>query len=149
MRNIERQKKVSYSPAKLFNLVRDVPSYPEFIPWCPKGEVRSHIGDEVVATVHMRKGPVSQSFTTKNHLEPHHTITMNLVEGPFKALVGRWRFDHTDDGGCLVKFDMQFEFSNPLFDVMAGNMLEDMASGMVDCFCQRAEALYGNQHAQS
>lgn len=148
MRHISQEKEVSYSPSQLFALVRDVPSYPEFIPWCPKGEIRSEKDQEVVATIHIQKGPVSQSFTTQNTLEEPRSITMRLLEGPFSSLSGKWHFDPTDEG-CRVKFDLSFEFANPLFDIMAGKMLEEMAAGMVGCFCERAHALYGTADATS
>ena len=47
---------------------------------------------EIVATLEMSMGPITQSFTTRNRLDPESEIEMTLVEGPFRQLHGLWRF---------------------------------------------------------
>ena len=36
MKNSKREEIVSHSAKKLFNIVLDIESYPEYIPWCTK-----------------------------------------------------------------------------------------------------------------
>ena len=36
MTNSKREEIVSHSAKKLFNIVLDIESYPEYIPWCTK-----------------------------------------------------------------------------------------------------------------
>ena len=36
MKNSKREEIISHSAKKLFNIVLDIESYPEYIPWCTK-----------------------------------------------------------------------------------------------------------------
>ena len=36
MKNSKREEVISHSAIKLFNIVLDIESYPEYIPWCTK-----------------------------------------------------------------------------------------------------------------
>ena len=36
MKNIQREEVVKHSAKKLFDIVIDIESYPEYIPWCTK-----------------------------------------------------------------------------------------------------------------
>ena len=38
---------VAYAPMQLFELVADVPRYPEFLPWCHAGRIRRREGPDV------------------------------------------------------------------------------------------------------
>ncbi|HYI05538.1 MAG TPA: SRPBCC family protein, partial [Reyranella sp.] len=38
---------VAYTPLQLFELVADVPRYPEFLPWCHAGRIRRREGPNV------------------------------------------------------------------------------------------------------
>ena len=39
MKNSKREEVISHSAIKLFNIVLDIESYPEYIPWCTKIEI--------------------------------------------------------------------------------------------------------------
>ena len=46
MKNSKREEIVSHSAKKLFNIVLDIQSYPEYIPWCTKMVVNEKKSDE-------------------------------------------------------------------------------------------------------
>ncbi|MDH3609643.1 MAG: hypothetical protein OEQ24_10435, partial [Gammaproteobacteria bacterium] len=50
MTHVQRSALLPYSAAQMFNLVNDVDSYPEFVPWCVKCEVHSDSENEKQAT---------------------------------------------------------------------------------------------------
>jgi ribosome-associated toxin RatA of RatAB toxin-antitoxin module len=68
---------------------------------------------------------------------------MQLVDGPFRHLAGRWSFTQLGDSGSKVALDLDFEFSNPVVDLVFGSFFEDTCNLLVDAFTRRADAVYG------
>ncbi len=46
----------------------------------------------MTAAVDVSKAGISKTFTTRNQLTNNQSILMNLVDGPFKKLIGGWKF---------------------------------------------------------
>ncbi len=142
MPTLERSALVTFSAQQMYALVNDVDSYPEFLPWCGGSQVLERGDDFYVACVQIRKGPISQSFTTRNQLADDHVITMALVDGPFKALNGRWEFKEIEKLGCKVSFSIDFEFSGFLLQKTLSPVFNEICARMVDAFVARANTVY-------
>ncbi|MGB0712032.1 MAG: type II toxin-antitoxin system RatA family toxin [Gammaproteobacteria bacterium] len=143
MTAIQRSALLSYSARQIYDLVDDIESYPQFLPWCRTSRVHERGDDECRATVELAKGAVSKSFTTVNRLRPGHMIEMRLVDGPFKHLHGFWRFEALADNACKVTVDMDFEFSNRLVAMAFGPVFNQVVGSLVDAFVERAKVVYG------
>lgn len=127
----------------MYALVADVERYSEFLPWCRSSEVHSLTDREQIATIQIAKGRIHKSFTTRNWMDADVGIEMHLLDGPFKYLEGRWRFDQLGDEGCKVSLDMEFEFSNRFMKAMLGAAFSEIVNSLVDAFCRRAADVYG------
>ena len=127
----------------MFELVADVESYPEFLPWCGAAHAESLTEDEDHATVEIAKGRIRKSFTTRNLLDRGRSIKMHLVDGPFKHLEGIWRFEALGEAACKVSLSLDFEFSNLLVEATLGRAFGEIANTLVDAFCKRAVQVYG------
>jgi ribosome-associated toxin RatA of RatAB toxin-antitoxin module len=68
---------------------------------------------------------------------------MELVDGPFSALKGEWRFESLGKDGCKLMLEMRFSFSNRVKDLLLGAMFEHTCNQLVDAFVQRAHEKYG------
>ncbi|MGB0867123.1 MAG: type II toxin-antitoxin system RatA family toxin [Granulosicoccaceae bacterium] len=143
MPTIQRSAVVTYTPQQMYELVHDVERYPEFLPWCQSTQVHSRDTTEQVASISMSKGPLRQTFTTRNPLIPGEQLEVFLVKGPFKTLQGRWRFEPTGESGCRVSLALEFEFSNRLLAATVGPVFAQIARSMMDAFVKRARSLYG------
>lgn len=139
---IRRTSNVSHTPAQMYELVDDIETYPEFLPWCKSSEILSRDEDEVRATLQLARGGLQKSFTTCNRLQKNKMIEVRLISGPFKHLEGFWRFETVGDTGCCVSLDLEFEFANKLLSMAIGPIFNQIASTMVESFCQRAQQLY-------
>jgi ribosome-associated toxin RatA of RatAB toxin-antitoxin module len=95
-----------------------------------------------VASLEVGKGPVRQSFTTKNFLENHSQIEMTLVKGPFKRLHGVWTFTELSPTSCKIMLSINFELSGML-KFAFGGVFSQIANAMVDSFSKRAKVVYG------
>jgi len=141
---IERSALVRHSAREMFALVSDVEAYPEFLPWC--GNALRHVGDnehQVTASLEVVRGGISQRFTTRNHLDPHRSIRMELVDGPFRHLRGHWHFVELREDACKVKLELEFDVDGRVARFAFGNIFHQAANTMVDAFCRRASEIYG------
>ena len=143
MPTINKSALVNHTAEEMFALVDDVSNYSEFLPWCGGSEEISRTDDEVKATVVIAHSGLNKAFTTQNRLQKYKMIEMNLINGPFKHLHGFWRFEALSDTACKVSLDLEYEFSNRLVSMVVGPVFNQIASTLVDSFCQRAEVIYG------
>ncbi|WP_438462194.1 type II toxin-antitoxin system RatA family toxin [Marinomonas sp. PE14-40] len=142
MTRIERSAYVPFSAEQMFDLVNDVKAYPLFLPGCNSASVISQTEEEIVASLEVSKGPVKQSFTTRNVLVGAERIEMNLVKGPFKKLHGVWHFSDLSEGNCKISLTIDFELSGML-KFAFGGVFSQVAGSMVDSFSKRAKVVYG------
>jgi ribosome-associated toxin RatA of RatAB toxin-antitoxin module len=143
MTTIHKSALVPYSAEQMYTLVADIPTYPEFLPWCSGSKEINRQENEVEASLDIAHSGVHKSFTTRNRLDKNRSIEMHLVEGPFKYLNGVWRFEPLGDAGSKVGLDLEFEFSNKLLGMTFGPLFSKIASSLVDAFIQRARKVYG------
>ena len=129
----------------MFRLVADVERYPRFLPWCRSATVHARTPTVVTASLEVARGPFRKSFTTRNRMVEAERIDIELVDGPFSHLDGRWSFDELAAQGCKVGFEMRFEISNRVLARVLAPLFEEIAGTMVDGFCQRAHQVYGSR----
>jgi ribosome-associated toxin RatA of RatAB toxin-antitoxin module len=140
---IDKTALVWHSAERMFHLVNDVASYPEFLPWCRSASVQQQDGEHVTASMEIAKGGLSHVLTTRNQLLMPEAIEMQLVDGPFRNLSGRWYFKPLQDSACKVVLTLDFEFSGSLSRMTFGPIFNQAANTMVDAFCRRADVVYG------
>ena len=140
MREVKRSALVSQPPARLYELINDIDSYPRFLPWCTHARVLSRTDAEIIASIGVRQGALTGEFTTRNTLTPDRRIDMHLVEGPFRTLEGTWLLAPIEALGCRVEFTVNFEFKNRLTAVLLEPLFAQSIGSLVDAFVQRARA---------
>ncbi len=143
MKKITRSALLPFPPKTVYDLVNDVDAYPEFLPWCGGARVVESSENEMVASVTIAKAGIKQAFTTRNKLRPYTSVDMELVDGPFSHLAGGWEFKELDERACKITFNIEFEVSNRLLNAAIGAIFEQIASSMVQSFCERAKAKHG------
>ena len=143
MRTVNRSALVPYSAEAMFKLVNDVGSYPDFLPWCTATELKSQSDSEIVAALTIGYRSLNMQFTTRNRFSAPEWMTMQLVEGPFSSLEGRWGFAQLSDDGCEVTLKMEFDFSSSVKDMLFGAAFETICKELMGAFIERAHDLYG------
>jgi len=139
MRTLTRSALIAQPPPVVFALVADVAQYPQFVPGCSSAEILLQSAAEVVARIAVHRGPLSARLTTRNRLQPHQEIRMELVEGPLRALHGVWTFTPVAANGCRIELALQFEFSSALKAALLEPLIEGTATSMVRAFVARAQ----------
>ena len=142
---VDRSALVHYSNDEMFALVSDIEAYPQFLPWCSGARVLSREQDEMTASIDFAVSGVSKSFTTRNRLKPGREISMQLVEGPFSQLEGRWRFIPLGDAGSKISLFLEYDFSSKMVSLAVGPVFNKIANTLVDAFQKRAFEVYGER----
>jgi len=139
---IERSALVAYSAMDMFQLVADVPAYPQFLSWCTATMV--HEQDSVMqkASLTVVVAGIRQHFTTMNALRSGERVEMRLLEGPFRSLQGEWSFAQLGEDGCKISLELDFEMNRGPMATMFGKGFGKVANRLVEDFCRRAEKVY-------
>ena len=78
---------VRHSPQELYDLVADVRSYPQFLPWCMAARIRHEDRYGLAADLIIGFQMFRERFTSHVDLNPENLeIDVNYAEGPFKYL---------------------------------------------------------------
>lgn len=146
MRKIKRSAYVKHSSKEMFQLVNDIELYPEFLPWCNSTEIHESSSEIITASIHMKRGGLTASFTTTNRMKSYESIDLSLKDGPFNHFLGGWKFDDLGDDGSKIYFELEFEFKNKLLDTTLGPFFEDICEMMVNAFVKRADVKIDQSH---
>lgn len=106
MPQISRTALVPYSAEQMYQLVNDVQSYPQFLHGCVGSRVTESSPAQMTAAVDVSKAGISKTFTTRNQLTRNQSILMHLVDGPFKKLIGGWKFTRSAPRRAALSFSL-------------------------------------------
>ena len=143
MIQIRRSALVPYTPEQMFDLVHDVEAYPKRFRWCVAASVLERDGDSLVARLDLGFAGLHHNFTTRNVGKRPDSITMKLVEGPFRSMEGIWTFRLLGDSGCRVGLELDFDYASRLGGMALRLGFQGLANRMVDDFCATAVKAYG------
>ena len=145
MTEIHRSAIVSYSAHQMFELVADIPAYPQFLPWCGGARIITAKDDEVVASIDIAYGGINKTFTTRNLLQRGKVMEMRLIEGPFSSLQGCWLFTPLGEDASKISLDLEFKVANRILSLALTPVFSNIANQLVEHFHQRAAELYGRK----
>lgn len=146
MKTVHKTVLIWYSAAEMFALVTDIPSYPEFLPWCDEAEIVSRNANGMEARIGLAFAGIKQSFTTRNTHEADRKVCLKLVDGPFSKLDGQWDFVPVGAGGeraCKIELNLRYDFDNAALATLVGPVFDKIAGSLVDAFVKRAGKVYG------
>lgn len=137
-----------YSAQQMYDLVADVSSYPQFLPWCAACRIRkrrqTEAGEVIDADLVISFKVFREKFGSRVTLKPEsHRVDVAYLDGPFKYLNNHWHFTDRPEGGCDVDFFVDFEFKSALLQSIIGVVFNEAMQRIVRAFESRAEELYG------
>ena len=136
-----------YTPQQMYDLVADVASYPEFLPWCAAARVRSvtPMDDSEVmeADLVISFKVFRERFASRVVLWPDQKkLDTEYIDGPFRFMRSSWAFSEAEEG-CEVSFFVDFEFKNAILQGIIGVVFNEAMQRIVRAFERRAAELYG------
>jgi ribosome-associated toxin RatA of RatAB toxin-antitoxin module len=142
MPEVHKSVLVAHPAQRMFALVDAVEKYPEFLPWCGGTEVVYRDARITRATIQINYRGIRQSLTTENAKIEPQSMQIRLVEGPFSALEGSWRFTGLGGEGCKVELRLRYEFASRMLEKLIGPVFGYIANNLVDAFVKRAQSIY-------
>ncbi|QRM55439.1 type II toxin-antitoxin system RatA family toxin [Sinorhizobium sp. BG8] len=147
MPHFETNHSVPHTSEQMFDLVADVERYPEFLPLCEALTIRSRKerNGKVLLIADMTVGykAIRETFTTQVLLsKEERVIDVKYIDGPFKYLDNRWRFEERGDGTSIVHFYIDYEFKSRILGALMGSMFDRAFRMFTDAFEKRADQVY-------
>ncbi|MDE1993582.1 MAG: type II toxin-antitoxin system RatA family toxin [Rhizobiaceae bacterium] len=147
MPQFETHRPVPHTPDQMFDLVADVERYPEFLPLCDALTIRNRKERDgkvlLVADMTVGYKAIRETFTTQVLLNrPERAIDVKYIDGPFKYLDNRWRFQPSETGGCIIDFFIDYEFKSRILGALMGSMFDRAFRMFTDAFETRAGKIY-------
>lgn len=148
MPKFDTVRRVAHTPEQMFALVADVEKYPQFLPMCEALAVRSRKERDgvtvLIADMSVGYGAIRETFTSQVVLKPEElVIDVKYIDGPFRYLRNGWAFVGTSDGGCEVKFDIDYEFKSCILGAVMGAVFDRAFRMFAGAFEKRAAEIYG------
>lgn len=138
---------IPHSAENLYDLVKDVRRYPEFIQWIDRLKVSDETvidgeyGARAIADVSF-KGFDERFTTFITASEGRRRIEVTLDRGPFRHLRNRWQFDPQAGNRTRVHFFIDYEFKNPILGLIARTNTRLAIDLIVKAFRAEADRRY-------
>lgn len=140
-------RRLPYTARQMYDLVADVDSYPQFLPWNSAARIRARRpidgGEVLEADLVISFKVFRERFGSRVTLWPEaQKIDTEYLDGPFRYLRSGWSFRDAP-GGCEVDFHVDFEFRNLILQRIIGVVFNEAMMRIVRAFEARAAQLYG------
>jgi coenzyme Q-binding protein COQ10 len=135
-----------YTAKQMYDLVADVETYPDFLPWCAASRIRKVTKDShntiIEADLIIAFKVFRERFGSRVTLKAEKfSIDVEYLDGPFKYLNNHWIFRDVD-GGCEADFFVDFEFKSRVLQALIGVVFNEAMQRIVKAFEMRADDLY-------
>ncbi|WP_395790778.1 type II toxin-antitoxin system RatA family toxin [Aquimonas sp.] len=139
MTPITRSALVRRPATLMFDLVNEVEDYPRRFAWCEGAHILERSEEAMLARLELKMGALRTAFTTRNRLERPGLIELQLVEGPFTRLSGRWVFTALAEDASKVALELNFETAGRIVGSALAIGFTSLADRMVDDFVREAQ----------
>jgi len=145
MHLVNRQAIVRHNAEKMFALVNDIESYPQFLKWCYDSHLIEETKDLMIAGMTISLAGFKKKFTTENTLTTQSNgfkIGLSLVKGPFDTLNGYWLFTHLNENASKIELHLEFNFRSGVLNSAFKRAFGKIAQQLVSDFVKRADHVY-------
>ena len=139
-------RRLPYPAEWLFELVADVESYPQFLPFWRETKVRQRSVHRYLTDQRIGIGPLQGLLRTETLLQRPERIDITASHGPFRDFSIGWQFIALPDTGCRIDFAISCEAASPLLHGFVTAAFAETARVMVHAFEHRARSLYRPGH---
>ncbi len=131
---------------QLVDLVLDIESYPNFIPYCLDAKIYEKKEEKnlilIIADLEIGKGPFKATYKSDVRFNKDtDTIQVTNIEGPLKHLDNKWVF--LEKGSFTeISFDIDFEIENKFLNIVMSKSFQYGLDKIADSFQKRANDLF-------
>ena len=142
MQTVKVTRQSPFTAQQMFDLICDVDSYDQFIPYCTAARTRERTETDMLGDLAIGYKFLRETYTSKITMghEPL-TVTVAQAKGPFRHLFNQWVFEDTETG-CNVHFELQFDFAVPVLKELIAPMMDRVVEKFIGAFETRALEIY-------
>ncbi|MDA7770414.1 type II toxin-antitoxin system RatA family toxin [Candidatus Pelagibacter sp.] len=134
---------------QLIELVLDIESYPNFIPYCLDSKIYEKKKEKnliiIIADLTIGKGPFKATYKSDVRFDKDSdTIQVTNIKGPLKHLYNKWVFLEKD-GSTEIFFEIDFEIENKFLNIVMSKSFQYGLDKIADSFQKRANDLFKNR----
>ncbi len=149
MPRFECRKILSYTPEEMFDLIVDIESYPEFLPWCADAKIIDRSSKEVYSQVLSADLTIKfnimtqkyRSIITTKQDQDGYIIKIQSRHSVFEYLDSKWILSK-QGSGSNVSFLIDFKFKSDLFQELIALFFEQVSVKIISKFEERAKKIY-------
>jgi len=110
-------KKFDFPKKELINLILDINSYKDFLPWCKNSIVTNDREENakriIFADLEIGYKQIAETYTSEVIFDRENSqIIVKPVSGPIKKLTNIWEFKEITEKSCEVNFYIEIELNN-------------------------------------
>jgi len=135
------RKLINVSPLVMYETVKNVDNYKNFVPYCYESTVISKTKDSSRAKLSVGFGPVTEHYTSKLKFQEGCFVEALCSDGKlFSSLNCMWKFKPVRSPHmCVIDFHVDFEFKSQLHSNLANIFFNEVVKKMVGAFEQEAK----------
>ena len=139
-------KKFNYPLDLIENLILDIDSYKEFLPWCTNSKIISRKKNknsiEIIADLEIGYSFAKDVYTSHVKYDiMTKKIIVKAIDGPLKILENIWVLNEINENECEVEFFINLELKNIILNKMLNKMFDIGFKKILNSFDQRAKFL--------
>ncbi len=138
----QTSKVLPYPADFLKEIVADVESYPQFLPWVKAVAIYPNNPEFFEADLTIGYGLLEKTYRSEVFIYSDSVEAKAISNNIFKFLETRWQFTAREDKCCLINLTIDFQLQSQLLQLTVGKMLDDAANKMIAAFEQRAAILW-------
>ena len=138
MKKIFKEEDINIDIETIFNLINDIESYPHYLPWCTKTEVTEKSTNIIIGRIFISKSLINWNFSTKNTIKTNDSISLELIDGPFESLTGKWLFSPIDDFNTRVSLSINYKFKSSIIELSIEPIFSSIMNSILKSFVQEA-----------
>jgi coenzyme Q-binding protein COQ10 len=135
--------RLNYATRQLFDLVADVESYPQFMPWVIAATISRRQDRTIWVEMTIGTGPLRRRFSTVGVLSPPSRIDVSSDDPLFERFKQTWTFESAPEHGTIVEYHVDFKFMSRSLQLLMGGMFADQIDRTAAAFRRRAQQLFG------
>lgn len=137
---------LNHPPELFYNVVSDVSSYHEFIPYCTRSFVNKHNPDNntpIEGGLRVGWNTLEEEFVCDLHCEPHHlVIAESVTHSLFEHLYTKWTIlPNARRNSCDMELEIQYKFKSELYNKMSSMFAKSVSDLIIKAFDKRAMEL--------
>ena len=138
MKKIYKEEDINIDIETIFNLINDIKSYPNYLPWCTKTEVSEESDNSIIGKIFISKSFINWNFSTKNTIKKNESISLELIDGPFESLTGKWLFSSINQFNTRVSLDIDYKFKSSIIELSIEPIFSSIMNSILKSFVQEA-----------